>query len=155
MLALPRLAAAPFLDARRAAAAAFEKKIKIFLAVIESNLLARRDGALGHQHHLLFASAPHRLGIGPARMVGVAAEIAPRRAIDGPFAVDSEQVARAPALQPIGFVVADPRAGIGDDVFPSFGRPHCEQAEAGQRPADAEGACGHGLWRIIQTIDET
>jgi hypothetical protein len=66
-------------------------------------------------------------------MIGIAADIAARRAVDGPAAVDLEHVAGARgALARLGFARWDARAGIFDDEGAAPDRSGGEQAEPGR-----------------------
>src|SRR5262245_19374728 len=70
-----------------------DEQLEIFRPVVVGDLLARIDRPDRAQDHLAF---PDRaLGVGPAGMVGIAADIAARRPVDGPAAVDLEHVAGA------------------------------------------------------------
>src|ERR1700733_10770000 len=128
--------------ARARGAAATERldvKLEILLAVIERDLLARRDGAQRHEHDL--AAAQHGLRVRLAAMIEIASQVAPRGAVDGPLPVDLEHVfgAKAP-LAPLRLRGRDPLAAIGDDIVSLRERPCREQAEPGRRAAGAPAA---------------
>src|SRR5271170_4704486 len=136
------------------AARRLEVEIEIFLAVIESDLLARLDAAQRHEHHL--AVAQPRLRVGVAAMIDVAAEIAPRRTVDGPMAVDLEHIFGAEApLALLRFGSRDALAAVGNDVGAGLDRSGREQAEPGRRAPDTEWTCGHGLRLPADSRDVT
>src|SRR5947209_3408658 len=73
-----------------------DEQLEIFVSIVVGDLLARLDRLERAQDHL---ALPHRaLGVWPAGMVGIAADIAARRSVDGPAAVDLEHVAGARRL---------------------------------------------------------
>ena len=76
-------------------------------------------------------------------MVDVARDIAARRAVDGPAAVDLVQIAVAVGLDFAGLLGGEQGAFVFGDPAPLLDRPGGEQAEAGARAADAKGSAGH------------
>src|SRR5215467_2078630 len=94
-----------------AATVRLDEQLEIFRTVVVGDLFARRDRLDGAQDHLALPDCA--LGVGPAGMVGIAPDIAARRAVDGPAAVDLEHVTGARgALARLGFARWDARAGI-------------------------------------------
>jgi len=71
-------------------------------------------------------------------MIGIAADIAARRPVNGPAIVDLEHVAgaRGPLARP-GLTRRNAFARIFDDERAALDRSGCEQAEPGRRAADA------------------
>jgi hypothetical protein len=77
------------------------------------------------------------LGVRPAGMIGIAADIAARRAINGPAAVDLEHVAGARGLLARPCLTRrNALAGIFDDERAALDRDGCEQTKPGRRAAD-------------------
>ena len=119
-----------------AAAGRPDEQLEIFRPVVVGDLLARRDRPDRAQDH---PTLPDRaLGVGPTGMVGIAAEIAARRAVDCPAAADLEHVAgaRSPLAQP-RFAGRNALAGIFDDERAALNGGGCEQAESDRRAANA------------------
>jgi len=116
--------------------------LEILVAVVEGDFLARHDRPQRHQHDAAFAR--NRFRIRPAAVIGVTAEIPSRRAVDGPGSVELEHVFGAePALALVRFRGGNARAAVADDGCFARDRFGGEQAKAGRRAADANGACGH------------
>src|SRR5262249_691199 len=76
-----------------AAALGLDEQLEIFAPIVVGDLLARGDRLDGTQDHL--ALRERALGVRPARVIGVAADVAARRSVHGPAAVDLEHVAAA------------------------------------------------------------
>ncbi len=126
-----------------AAAHGFDEQLEIFRSVVVGNLLARFDRSDRAQDHLALYN--RALGIRPAGMVGIAADVAARRAVDGPAAVDLEHVAGAlRLLARLRLARRNALAGIFDDEGATPDRCGGEQAEPGRRAADAV----VGAWRV-------
>src|SRR5262249_9721230 len=136
----PRLGAGvgPLLPALVALAAAAGGDVEEGVAaVVPGGLVARPDalgGAPGHAVPPLV-----RLGVRPAGMVGVAAEISPGRAVDGPAAVELVEVAVAARLELVGFVVRELAALVLDNEGALVDRRRGEQAEPGTGATNAVG----------------
>src|SRR5215470_5139790 len=112
-----------------------DEQLEIFRPVVVGDLLARHDRADRAQDHL--ALPDRAFGIGPAGMVGIAADIAALRAVDGPAAVDLEHVAgtRGP-LAHLGLTRRNAFARIFDDECAALDRSGRKQAEPGRRAAN-------------------
>src|SRR5258707_15346325 len=72
------------------------------------------------------------LGVRIARMIGIACDIAARRAVDRDARVDLLQIAIAAPFEPAGFGGVDAGAFVFGDFFTLFDRPYREQTEAGK-----------------------
>ena len=71
-------------------------------------------------------------------MIGIAADVGARRAVDGKAAVDLEHVAGARCLLArVRFACSNARAGILDDERAALDRRGREQAKPGRGAADA------------------
>jgi hypothetical protein len=133
------LAGAASAAGRAAAAAALDEHLGVILAVIDGDFLARLDLARGDIIDAPDAATPnHRLGIRPAGMVDVTADVPARDAVDAPLLVKLEQEFVAPvALELVGGRGGDDAAAILDDELALPDRRHGKEAEAGGRAADA------------------
>src|SRR5262249_31469943 len=119
-----------------AAAVRLDEQLEIFRSIVVGDLLAQRDRLDRAQDHL--ALPDRALGVGPAGMVGIAADIAARRTVHSPAAVDLEHVAGARgALARLGFARCTAPAGIFDDEGAALDRSGGEQAEPCRRAPDA------------------
>jgi len=110
---VPAPVSPPLQLAAQAMAATLEEIGAIIRAVIVGDFLAGLDAPQGYDMDT--AVARERLGIGPAGMIGIAAEVPARRAVDGPFLVEDEQIARVARLVAIGFFFGEERTAIGDN----------------------------------------
>src|SRR6266568_2145064 len=137
ILSRGRTAEARFFHATGAATAVrLDEQLEILLAIVVGDFFARFDRLDGAQDRL--ALADRAFGVRPAGMVGIAADITARRAVDGPAAVDLEHVAGAGcALARLGFTRRNALAGIFDDDRATPDRGGREQAEPCRRAADA------------------
>src|SRR3569833_4155274 len=86
--------------AARALAAVLEIQLHVLVAVIDGDFGARGDIFHRAKHHA--ASAQHGFRIWIARVVDIAGDIAARRAVDGPAAIDLKQIAVAAVLRLLG-----------------------------------------------------
>src|SRR5206468_3908146 len=116
------------------AADRLDEAVEMVLAVIVGDLVAGLDVLHGRDQDL--AALDVGLGIGPAGMVDVAGDVAPGRAVDGPAAVELEQVA---VVDLVGALVGDLRPPVLDDERALPDGAGGEQAEAGARAAETIG----------------
>src|SRR6185503_15519257 len=129
-------------SAARAAAAVLEIERHVLFAVIDGDLCAGGDVFHGAKHHA--AAGEHGFGVRVAGVIDVASDIAARGTVDGPAAVDLEQVlVGAATVERLRFLRVDAGSEILDDVgIPHDGRGG-EEAEARRRAADAERLLRH------------
>ena len=127
----------------QASAAAFEEVVAVVLAVVVGDFLAGLDAPHRHDHDA--AIARDRLGVRPAGMIDITAQIPAGRAVDRPFLGKDEQVARVPRLATHRFFFRQQRSPIGDDVGPPLDRLHRKHTKAGRGTANSKCASRH--WR--------
>ena len=134
---------APPLRARLASATGgLDEQLEIVPPIVVGDLLAGLDRPYRAQDHL--ALYQRAFCVRPAGVVGVAADVAAGRSIQGPAAVDLEHVAAAGlALARARFAGGDAAAGILDDERALGDRRGGEQAESGSRTADAIALVAH------------
>src|SRR6185312_9006792 len=112
--ARPHGGAASARAAARAAAAVLEIERHVLVAVVDGDLRAGRDIFHGAKHHA--ATTQHGFRVGIAGVVDVAGDIAARGAVDGPAAVDLEQVlVGAATVEHLRLLRRDAWAGVFDD----------------------------------------
>ena len=127
----------PLLPALRAFAAARRDDVdEIIAAVAVGDFVAGFDGLDGAQEDLV--ADPVRLGIRPARMIGVAAEVPAGRSVDRPPAVDLVEIAVAARLQLVGLRGRELAAFVFDDKGTLFDQRGCKEAEPGAGAADTK-----------------
>ncbi|MGA7956292.1 MAG: hypothetical protein WCA26_04495, partial [Xanthobacteraceae bacterium] len=88
---------------RATAAAIFDEEPIIFLPIVEGDFFARLDTAQGNEYEATLA--PDGLRVRPARMIDIARPIPSRRAVNGPAAVELEQIFRPASVQSFRFLV--------------------------------------------------
>src|SRR6516165_1181293 len=115
----------------------FEKEVEISPPVVVGDLLARLDLLPRAQDHLALDDVG--FGVRTARVIGIAAHVAPTRAVDGPAAVDLVHIAAAAGLEPLGLRIGDAAPLVFDDERALLDRRGREQPEPGRRAADAVG----------------
>src|SRR5690348_17259091 len=105
-------------------------------AVVVGDFLVRLDVTKRPDEHATTISIAFRVRI--AGMIGVAREIAARRAVDGDAGVYLVEVAIAAPFAAAGFLRTDTRTFVFDDLFPFLDPAGGEEAEPGERAADTE-----------------
>ncbi len=115
-----------------------EEFLEVFRAVIVVDLFAGLDVLDGADEHLAVARLHVGLGVGPAGVVDIARDVAADRTVDGPAAVQFEQVL---VLDLVMLFVPriQQRPEILDDFVAFLDRLGGEQAEPGAGTADAVG----------------
>src|SRR5690606_7660742 len=109
-----------------------DEGVEIILAVIVGDLFARGDVPDGADEDDMTDGIG--LGVGPARMIAVARDIAARRAVDRPAAVDLVHVAVVDLVRDLGRELA---ALVLDDLGALGDRLDGEQSEPGAGAANA------------------
>src|SRR6185312_2922957 len=127
----PALAAAGALAVRLA-----DDVLEVIDAVIVGEFLARLDGARRVDEDAL--AADRGVGIRIAGVIEVARDVAAALAVDGPAAVDLEQIAVAARLGLFRRLHVEQRPLVLGDARPLLDRLCREEAEAGERAAEAE-----------------
>ena len=110
--------------------------IEVISAVVVGDLVARLDVLGSAQEHAVADLVG--FGIGPAGMVGVAAEIPASRTIDGPEAIDLVEIAVAARLKLLCLVIGELAALVLDDTGALADRLGRKQSQAGSGAADTE-----------------
>src|SRR5262249_19066550 len=123
------------------AALRLDEAVEVLLAVVVGDLVARRDVLDRADDDLALLDVA--LGVGAARVVDVAGDVAPDRAVDGPLLVDLEQVA---IVHLVGDLVWNPRSPVFDDEIALLDRLGGEQAETGARAGNAVGTTRRDRW---------
>src|SRR5712691_6388854 len=129
------------------AALGLDEADEVLLAVVVGDLVARRDFPDGADEDLALDDVG--LGVRAARVVDVARDVAPGRAVDRPALVELEQVA---VVELVGDLVRDAPAPILDDEIALVDGLGRKQAETCLRATDTERATRrnglHGRKRI-------
>src|SRR4029079_6745957 len=109
---------------------------EIIAAIVVSDLVARLDVLDGAQEDPVSDRAG--LGVGPARMIGIATQVPSGRAIDRPAAVDFVEIAVAARLQHVGLLGRELATLVLDNKGPFLDRRGCKEAEPGTRTAETK-----------------
>src|SRR5262245_38499535 len=110
------------------AALRLDEAVEVVLAVVVGDLVARRD--ILHRRDQDLALHDVGFGVRPAGMVDVARGVAARGTIDGPAAVDLEEVA---VVELVGDLVGEATAPVLDDEVALVDRLGREQAKTRTR----------------------
>src|SRR5262245_26114434 len=117
---------------RALAAFGLDEAVEVILAVVVGDLVARRDVPDRRDENLALDDVG--LGVGPARVIDVARDVAAGRAVDGPAAADLEQVAGVGAVGALVGGATGPALDYDAALADGLGR---DQAEPGSRAGNA------------------
>src|SRR5262249_50544014 len=123
------------------AALGLEIGFEIIVAVVVCDLFARLDAPDRAQKNAVAARVG--FGVRPARVVGIATEIAARRAIDRPTAVEFIKVYCTTRLKLCGLFGRQQSAGVIDDELALLDLRGGKEAESCPRTADTEWSTCH------------
>src|SRR6185312_11323943 len=130
------LLGAPPPAARAFAVRASDDVLEVIGAVIVNDFLTRLDVAQRLDEHP--AAPDDRFGVGIAGMIEIARDVAVRGAVDGAVFADLVEVAVAAPFGPVGFLLREDRPLVFGDAEPLLDRTRGENAEPGERSAEAE-----------------
>jgi hypothetical protein len=112
------------------------EQVEIFSAIVVSDLVSWRDCPNGTQEDPVIHQ--RALGIRPAGMIGVAADVGADRAVDGPAPVDLEHVAASGAgFARVCLLRGNAAAGVLDDELALGDRGGRKETKAGRGAAHA------------------